>query len=124
MVVTDKNHIAALNFDMISHSGFTYFPKQLDILWSIEGEIDGYEIDPHGVTGDNNDSIFVADGKNRRVLEFNKNGHYKRTVLNAETHGVGFVYGVNAMVEAQSTLLLVLHAQPDQTLVIEHFIIN
>ena len=77
-------------------------------IWKVEGEVDGLVIDPHGITSRNVDCIYVADGKNKRVLEFSGHGRF-RTVISKDMCDLGFVYGVK-WVEKDSSLL-VLNAE-------------
>ena len=88
-------------------------------LWDIDGEVDGHELDVHGITSKGSNHIFVADGENKRVLEFDAEGEYKRTVISHEDHDVGDVYGVAW--DDKNNLLVVLHGEDDQVMYIEKF---
>ena len=88
-------------------------------IWTVEGEVDGSVIDPHGITSRNANCIYVADGKNKRVLEFTGDGQYKQTLLSADVHGLGCVYGLKWLKD--SSTLVVLHVDKDKKMLIEKF---
>ena len=107
---------------VISSAGFLLMCSLTDFkpIWKVEGEVDSLDIDPRGITSRNEDCIYVADGKNKRVLEFSAGGKFQKTLLSSSMFVfLGIVYGVKWMVD--NCILLVLHAQEDCTMVIGKF---
>ena len=61
--------------------------------WSITGEYKGKEIEPHGVSHDDFGNLYIADGRNKRVILVSPEGSIKRKLIDtaSSVHWVDFI---------------------------------
>ena len=80
------------------------------LVWKASGVLGGIAINPHGVCADRRGHIYIADGKNKRVIVLNaEDGKYIQTLLTNEQHGIGLVYSVGWSELNDQRFLIVNH---------------
>ena len=80
------------------------------LVWKESGVLGGISINPHGVCADRRGHIYIADGKNKRVIVLNaEDGKYIQTLLTNEQHGIGLVYSVGWSELNDQRFLIVNH---------------
>ncbi len=79
-------------------------------VWEVRGKVGGMSCNPHGVCADRRGHVYIADGKNRRVLVLSaEDGSLIQTLLTNDQHGIGLVYSVGWSELRDQRFLVVNH---------------
>ena len=86
-----------------------------DLAWEATGILGGLPCNPHGVCADRRGHVYLADGRNKRVIVLNaEDGRFIQTLITNDQHGIGLVYSVGWSEMRDQRFLIVNHKSDRQ----------